>query len=81
MFRGEIYAYPLYLQNKLANKSISFFAMDVTCKYWPYFNKVAKSCPELQRLLSMKPFLLVFHAKTHDFKCKVRKHYHVIDCP
>ncbi|XP_067219639.1 uncharacterized protein [Chanodichthys erythropterus] len=72
MFRGEIYAYPLYLQNKLANKPISFFAMDVTCKYWPYLNKVAKSCPELQHLLSMKPFLSVFHAKAHDFKCEVK---------
>ncbi|XP_038550884.1 uncharacterized protein LOC119902702 isoform X2 [Micropterus salmoides] len=72
MFRGEIYAYPLYLQNKLANKSISFFAMDVTCKYWPYLHKVTKSCPELQHLLSMKPFLSVFHAKAHDFKCEVK---------
>ena len=81
MFRGEIYAYPRYLQNKLANKPITFFAMDVTCKYWPYLNKVAKSCPELQHLLDMKPFLSVFHAKAHDFKCEVRKHYHLIDCP
>ncbi|XP_038550534.1 uncharacterized protein LOC119884127 [Micropterus salmoides] len=72
MFRGEIYAYPLYLQNKLANKSISFFAMDVTCKYWPYLHKVTKSCPELEHLLSMKPFLSVFHAKAHDFKCEVK---------
>ncbi|XP_026128633.1 uncharacterized protein LOC113109197 isoform X1 [Carassius auratus] len=72
MFRGEIYAYPLYLQNKLANTPISFFAMDVTCKYWPYLNKVTKSCPELQHLLSMKPFLSVFHAKAHDFKCEVK---------
>ncbi|CAM4568525.1 unnamed protein product [Leuciscus chuanchicus] len=72
MFRGEIFAYPLYLQNKLANKPISFFAIDVTCKYWPYLNKVAKSCPELQHLLGMKPFLSVFHAKAHDFKCEVK---------
>lgn len=55
--------------------------MDVTCKYWPFLNKVAKSCPELQHLLGMKPFLSVFHAKAHDFKCEVRKHYYVIDCP
>lgn len=72
MFRGEIYAYPLYLQNNLANKPITFFAMDVTCKYWPYLKKVAKSCPELQHLLDMKPFLSVFHAKAHDFKCEVK---------
>ncbi|KAK7910161.1 hypothetical protein WMY93_014845 [Mugilogobius chulae] len=31
---------------------------------------VAKHCPELQVLLNMKPFLSVFHAKAHDFKCE-----------
>ncbi|XP_056328705.1 uncharacterized protein LOC130241019 [Danio aesculapii] len=46
--------------------------MDVTCKYWPYLERVAKSCPELQHLLNMKPFLSVFHAKAHDFKCEVK---------
>ncbi|XP_077065644.1 uncharacterized protein LOC143718468 [Siphateles boraxobius] len=66
---GKLLRDPL---NKLANKSISFFAMDVTCKYWPYLNKVIKSCPELQHLLGMKPFLSVFLAKAHDFKCEVK---------
>ncbi|XP_025764238.1 uncharacterized protein LOC109202996 [Oreochromis niloticus] len=46
--------------------------MDVTCKYWPYLERVTKSCPELQHLISMKPFLSVFHAKAHDFKCEVK---------
>ncbi|XP_042577261.1 uncharacterized protein LOC122136760 [Cyprinus carpio] len=46
--------------------------MDVTCKYWPYLQRVAKSCPELQHLLNMRPFLSVFHAKAHDFKCEVK---------
>ncbi|XP_030596124.1 uncharacterized protein LOC115787509 isoform X2 [Archocentrus centrarchus] len=46
--------------------------MDVTCKYWPYLERVTKSCPELQHLLNMKPFLSVFHAKAHDFKCEVK---------
>ncbi|XP_058468997.1 uncharacterized protein LOC131443402 isoform X3 [Solea solea] len=72
MYRGEMFAYPLYLQEKLASRQITFFCMDVTCKYWPYLQKVAKSCPELQPLLSMKPFLSVFHAKAHDFKCEVK---------
>ncbi|XP_026033790.1 uncharacterized protein LOC113028028 [Astatotilapia calliptera] len=72
MYRGEIFAYPLYLQQKLANRHITFFCMDVTCKYWPYLERVTKSCPELQHLLSMKPFLSVFHAKAHDFKCEVK---------
>lgn len=77
MFRGEIFAYPLYLQKKMACKSVTFFAMDVACKYWPYLRKVADKCPELQDLLTMRPFLSVFHAKAHDFKCEVRKY----DCP
>ncbi|KAJ4923580.1 hypothetical protein JOQ06_021491, partial [Pogonophryne albipinna] len=34
---------------------------------------VAKSCPELQHLLNMKPFLSVFHAKANDFKCETTK--------
>ncbi|CAL8275800.1 unnamed protein product [Arctogadus glacialis] len=72
MFRGEIFAYPLYIQQKLANLTPTFYCMDVTCKYWPYLNKVARSCPELQHLLSMKPFLSVFHAKAHDLKCDVK---------
>ncbi|XP_055011609.1 uncharacterized protein LOC129409464 isoform X2 [Boleophthalmus pectinirostris] len=70
MYRGEIFAYPLYLQQKVTNST--FFCMDVTCKYWPYLKKVSKHCPELQALLSMKPFLSVFHAKAHDFKCEVK---------
>ncbi|XP_036935335.1 uncharacterized protein LOC119008777 [Acanthopagrus latus] len=70
MYRGEIFAYPLYLQQKLA--SSRFFCMDVTCKYWPYLQRITKSCPELQHLLNMKPFLSVFHAKAHDFKCEVK---------
>ncbi|XP_026119151.1 uncharacterized protein LOC113098339 [Carassius auratus] len=72
MYRGEIFAYPLYLQEKLASRQIHLFCMDVTCKYWPYLQRVAKSCPELQHLLNMKPFLSVFHAKAHDFKCEVK---------
>ncbi len=78
MYRGEIFAYPLYLQEKLASRQITFFCMDVTCIYWPYLQRVAKSCPELQHLLNMKPFLSVFHAKAHDFKFEVGELCHVI---
>ncbi|XP_052413701.1 uncharacterized protein LOC127958772 isoform X2 [Carassius gibelio] len=46
--------------------------MDVTCKYWPYLQRVTKSCPELRHLLNMRPFLSVFHAKAHYFKCEVK---------
>ncbi|KAK0131519.1 hypothetical protein N1851_033775 [Merluccius polli] len=33
MFRGEVFAYPLYLQKQMACKPVTFFAMDVACKY------------------------------------------------
>ncbi|XP_058629943.1 uncharacterized protein LOC131539389 [Onychostoma macrolepis] len=72
MFRGEIFAYPLYLQKQMACKQVTFFAMDVACKYWPYLRRVTEKCPELQDLLTMRPFLSVFHAKAHDFKCEVK---------
>ncbi|XP_034738953.1 uncharacterized protein LOC117951366 isoform X1 [Etheostoma cragini] len=72
MFRGEIYAYPMFLQNQLAPKhDITFFCMDVACKYWPYLQRVCLDCPELQSLQNMRPFLSVLHAKAHDFKCEV----------
>ncbi len=50
MFCGEIFAYPLFLQKKLAEKSqgtIQFFCSDVACKYFPYLQRVSKNCPEL----------------------------------
>ncbi|XP_030294098.1 uncharacterized protein LOC115594270 isoform X2 [Sparus aurata] len=73
MYRGEIFAYPLYLQQKLASsKSAKFFCMDVMCKYWPYLQRMVKTFPELEPLLNMKPFLSVVHAKAHDFKCEVK---------
>ncbi|XP_028452075.1 uncharacterized protein LOC114567259 isoform X3 [Perca flavescens] len=72
MFRGEIYAYPMFLQNQLVPKhDITFFCMDVACKYWPYLQRVCSDCPELQSLQNMRPFLSVLHAKAHDFKCEV----------
>ncbi|XP_030278048.1 uncharacterized protein LOC115584637 [Sparus aurata] len=72
MFRGEIFANPLYLQRQIACEPVTFFAMDVACKYWPYLRRVTEKCPKLQDLLTMRPFLSVFHAKAHDFKCEVK---------
>nr|XP_024659025.1 uncharacterized protein LOC111500492 [Maylandia zebra] len=74
MFRGEIFAYPLFLQRKLAASfpgHITFLCSDVACKYFPYLTKVAQQCPELRNLLSMRPFLSVMHAKAHTWKCEV----------
>lgn len=78
MFRGEIFAYPLYLQRHVSSKPVTFFASDVACKYWSYIQKVVKKCPELGELVNMRPFLSVFHAKGHQIKCEVRKHVVVL---
>ncbi|XP_035528808.1 uncharacterized protein LOC118336301 [Morone saxatilis] len=73
MFRGEIFAYPMFLQQLLASKhDVTFFCMDVVCKYWPYLQRISTNCPELQPLQNMRPFLSVVHAKAHDFKCEVK---------
>ncbi|XP_027138177.1 uncharacterized protein LOC113746493 isoform X2 [Larimichthys crocea] len=71
-YRGEIYAYPLFLQKELAETAnVTFFCMDITCRYWPYMEKMAEKLPELQSLTEMKPFLSVMHAKAHTGKCEV----------
>ncbi|XP_048066670.1 uncharacterized protein LOC125280281 isoform X3 [Megalobrama amblycephala] len=73
MFRGEIFAYPLFLQNELATKTnCKFFCTDIMCRYWPYLQKVAQAFPEMQNLTQMKPFLSVMHAKGHSTKCEVQ---------
>ncbi|KAI7790035.1 hypothetical protein IRJ41_000941 [Triplophysa rosa] len=72
MFRGEIYAYPLYLQKELWTENATFFCADIMCKYWPYLKKVCQACPELRHLLNMKPFLSVMHAKVHGVKCEIK---------
>ncbi|XP_036071950.1 uncharacterized protein LOC112143901 [Oryzias melastigma] len=59
MFRGEIFAYPLYIQKVLTTKNVEFFCSDVICKYWPYLQRVVRHCPELQDLLAMRPFLSI----------------------
>ncbi|XP_041867488.1 uncharacterized protein LOC121656518 [Melanotaenia boesemani] len=72
-YRGEIYAYPLFLQKELAQAAnIKFFCMDLTCRYWPYLEKMAEKLSELQPLTEMRPFLSVMHAKAHTGKCQVR---------
>ncbi|XP_052464903.1 uncharacterized protein LOC128021636 isoform X1 [Carassius gibelio] len=70
-YRGEIFAYPMFLQREMSKKAnVTFFCMDVTCRYWPYLNKVAEGLPELLPLTEMRPFLSVMHAKAHTAKCE-----------
>ncbi|XP_040907861.1 uncharacterized protein LOC121190895 isoform X2 [Toxotes jaculatrix] len=72
MYRGEIFAYPLFLQKELMLVKPQFFAMDVACKYWPYLEKAASVIPDLQELTKMKPFLSVMHARAHTTKCEIK---------
>ncbi|KAL2091473.1 hypothetical protein ACEWY4_013736 [Coilia grayii] len=73
MFRGEIFAYPLFLQNKVSGQgTVTFFCSDVACRYWPYLQRVASVCPELKHLLGMHPLLSVMHAKAHEWTCEVK---------
>ncbi|XP_077088406.1 uncharacterized protein LOC143740227 [Siphateles boraxobius] len=70
MFRGEIFAYPMYLHKELISLKPRFIAMDVMCKYWPYLHKSANILPDLQGLTSTRPFLSVMHATAHSSKCE-----------
>ncbi|XP_034546316.1 uncharacterized protein LOC117817673 isoform X2 [Notolabrus celidotus] len=73
MFRGEIFAYPLFLQKELAMAhNIEFICTDIMCKYYPYLQRVCESFPDLHPLLRNKPFLSVMHAKGHSGKCEVQ---------
>ncbi|KAI9525701.1 hypothetical protein NQZ68_006250 [Dissostichus eleginoides] len=72
MYRGEIFAYPWYLQKDLMPAKAKFFAMDVACKYWLYMEKAASVLPALQELTTMKPFLSVMHARAHATKCEMK---------
>ncbi|XDV52425.1 hypothetical protein PO909_021154, partial [Leuciscus waleckii] len=71
MFRGEIFAYPMYLHKELMSLKPRFIAMDVMCQYWPYLHKSANIFPDLQGLTSIRPFLSVMHATAHSTKCEV----------
>ena len=72
MFRGEIFAFPLFQQKELqAATSGQFYCTEIVCKYWPYLERMAVSMLELTPLLQMRPFLSVMHAKAHSTKCEV----------
>ncbi|KAK9977019.1 hypothetical protein ABG768_018840 [Culter alburnus] len=60
MYRGEIFAYPLFLQKELMPAKAKFFAMDVAF------------LPALQELTEMKPFLSIMHARAHATKCEIK---------
>ncbi|XP_077078705.1 uncharacterized protein LOC143731969 [Siphateles boraxobius] len=72
-YRGEVFAYPVFLQRELSERAnVTFFCMDVVCRYWPYLSKVTEESSDLQPLMEMRPFLSVMHAKAHTAKCEVR---------
>ncbi|KAK0138712.1 hypothetical protein N1851_024746 [Merluccius polli] len=69
MYRGEIFAYPMFLQKEF--QSAKFLAMDVTCRYVPYLEKVSEALTHLQPLQKMRHCLSVMHAKAHNTKCEI----------
>ncbi|XP_077065731.1 uncharacterized protein LOC143718599 [Siphateles boraxobius] len=63
----------MFLQRELSERAnVTFFCMDVVCRYWPYLSKVTEESSDLQPLMEMRPFLSVMHAKAHKAKCEVR---------
>lgn len=75
MFQGEIFAYPLYIQDILHKESpIEFFCQDVICKYWPWLHRMSLKMPEFSCLYhETSPFLSVMHGKAHSWTCQVRQ--------
>lgn len=69
MSRGEIFAYPMFLQKEF--QDAAFLAMDVTCRYVPYLEKVSEVLTHLQPLQKIRHCLSVMHAKAHNTKCEV----------
>ncbi|XP_042604607.1 uncharacterized protein LOC109102519 isoform X3 [Cyprinus carpio] len=49
----------------------AFLAMDVTCRYVPYLEKVSEVLTHLQPLQKIRHCLSVMHAKAHNTKCKI----------
>ncbi|XP_016387372.1 uncharacterized protein LOC107723321 [Sinocyclocheilus rhinocerous] len=69
MYRGEIFAYPMFLQKEF--QGATFLAMDVTCRYVPYLEKVSEALTHLQPLQKMRHCLSVMHANAHNTKCEI----------
>ena len=73
MKQGEIFAYPMFLQQHIMNKTtIGYFCQDVICRYWPWLERMASKQEEYKDLLKTKPFLSVMHGKAHDWSCQVK---------
>ena len=53
-------------------QSAKFLAMDVTCQYVPYMDKVSEAPTHFKPLQEMRHCLSVMHAKAHNTKCEVK---------
>ncbi|CAM4549461.1 unnamed protein product [Leuciscus chuanchicus] len=69
MYGGEIFTNPMFLQKEF--QDAAFVAMDVTCRYVPYLEKVSEALTHLQPLQKMRHCLSVMHAKAHNTKCEI----------
>lgn len=53
-FRGEIYAYPLIPMHEVASRQqVTFFCIDITCKFVPYLLKVTSTSSEYVHLVDL----------------------------
>lgn len=75
MMQGEIFAYPLYLHMKIAEKhKLTFICQDVACRYWPWLKKLSTQLPSnspMQIAMQQRPFLSLMHGKAHNWDCQV----------
>ena len=69
MYRGELFAYSHFLQQKRF-PNLQYFASDIVCKYWPWSQRVGQLFPE-HDTHDAKPFLSVMHAMSHAYYCQV----------
>ncbi|XP_043207566.1 uncharacterized protein LOC122373504 isoform X2 [Amphibalanus amphitrite] len=70
MYRGELFAYSHYLQQKRFPNGLQYFASDIVCKYWPWTQRVGQLFPE-HATHDTKPFLSVMHAMSHAYYCQI----------
>lgn len=72
MFAGENYRYVHFMHHQAYLLGAKFLCYDVSCKYWPFAEKVAEKLPEfLPMVEKMTPFLSRMHGKTHIVDCQV----------
>ncbi|XP_072016504.1 uncharacterized protein [Amphiura filiformis] len=77
MFAGELYAYAHFLHvSFMMDNGVKYMFQDITCKYWPWAQKVALKAGTTATLWGAAvkdiiPALSVLHAKAHSWHCQI----------